>query len=242
MWALCYTCFTYRMQDFIHTPLHQHPAPHRELYRRYRAYSSRSGFRKSVFLGVLLLISAWIVNFIAIYIATQHASSAVTDIILSNIPVFDVDGYFVYGTFIIGGLGALVLLAHPKQVPFALHALALFIIIRSGFIVMTHLGPPEVLYSSDFGVTITRAFFGADQFFSAHTGMPFLAALAFWHVPKLRYAFLAATVYFATVVLMGHIHYTIDVMSAFFITYGIFHIAQWLFPREWEIFLAEEQS
>jgi hypothetical protein len=214
---------------------------HKTTLRRYRDYASRSEFRKSVFFGAVLLAAAWVVNFIAIYIATKHAGSAVTDIILSNIPVFDVDGYFVYGTFLVGGLGALILLSHPKQLPFALHTLALFILIRSGFTVMTHLGPPEAFYSSDFGVTITRAFFGADQFFSAHTGMPFLAALAFWHVPKLRYAFLVATLYFAVIVLMGHIHYTIDVMSAFFITYGIFEIAKWLFPDEWAMFFSEKQ-
>jgi hypothetical protein len=225
-----------------HPSLHRHAKPHQELWRRYALYTAQQDFRLSVAFGIPLLLAAFFVNFLAIHIATENASSSVTDIILSNIPVHEVDGFFVYGTFIVGFLGALLVLVHPKRLPFALHALTLFILIRSCFTVLTHLGPPEVQYMSDFGATVTEAFFGADQFFSAHTGMPFLAALAFWHEKWARYAFLAASLFFATIVLLGHIHYTIDVVAAYFITYAIFHIALWLFPKDRAMFLDEEPS
>src|SRR3989344_2121168 len=173
---------------------------------RYRESWFDRHFRFSAPAALAAFIGALFINFWAIQQATNKASASVTDIILSNIPVFEVDGFFVYGTFAIVLISVIMLLAHPNRIPFALHSVTLFILIRSAFTLMTHLGPPEVAYVSDFGETITNSFFGADQFLSAH-------------------------------VVLGHIHYTIDVFSAFFITYGIYHIALWLFPRERALFI-----
>jgi hypothetical protein len=209
----------------------------RALAERYKAQFSSPSYVLSVLLSAVLFIVALFVNFWAIAQATKRAGPGVPDLILSNIPVYEVDGFFVYGTFLVILYTAIVVFSHPNRIPFALHGLTLFILIRSAFSLMTHLGPPQVEYTSDFGETITRAFFGADQFFSAHTGMPFLGVLAFWHIHrKVALGFLAASLYFAVVVLLGHIHYTIDVASAFFITYGIFQVATYFLKRDWELF------
>ena len=216
------------------------PAWHVRVWRRYKASWFDRHFRFSTPVAIVGFVFAMFVNFWAINQATYSAGAAVPDLILSNIPVFEVDGLFIYGTAVFAAFGLLVLLTHPKRIPFALHALTLFILIRSAFTLMTHIGAPEIAYVSDFGQTINQAFFGADQFFSAHTGMPFLGALVLWHKPVTRYIFLAGSAFFAAVVLLGHIHYTIDVLSAFFITYGIYHLALWLFPRERALFLSED--
>ncbi len=210
------------------------------IINRYKESWFDKHFRFSAPVSIIAFIAALFVNFWAIHQATNNASNSVTDIILSNIPVFEVDGLFIYGTvaFILFAIPLLFL--HPKRIPFALHALTLFMLIRSAFTLMTHLGTPEVAYLSDFGATITNSFFGADQFFSGHVGMLFLGALVFWRIPYIRNIFLLGSLYFAIIVLLGHIHYTIDVMSAFFITYGIYHIALWLFPRERVLFLADK--
>ena len=42
--------------------------------------------------------------------------------------------------------------------------------------------------------------------------------------------------FFGVVVLLGHLHYTIDVASAFFITYSIYHIAEWAFGKSKKMF------
>lgn len=209
----------------------------RVLHARYVDAFGLPGFWPSTLAAMALFAGALFVNFWAIGQATKRASSSVEDIILSNIPVFEVDGFLVYGTLLAIVFTVAVLLSQPKRIPFSLHALTLFVVIRSAFVLMTHLGAPETTYASDFGETITKAFFGADQFFSAHTGMPFLGALAFWRIDRsVAYAFLGIALSFAAIVLLGHIHYTIDVASAFFITYGIFEIAKWLLPRDWALF------
>lgn len=211
------------------------------LAQRYREAFRVPGFAVSAATGIVLFVVALCLNFWAIHQATARAGSGVEDIILSNIPMYNVDGAFVYGTFVVVAISLAIVLARPKRIPFAFKGVALFIVVRSAFALMTHLGPPEAVYVTDFGETIARSFFGADQFFSAHTGMPFLGAVAFWFVDRRKALFfLGSSLFFAAIVLMGHIHYTIDVAAAFFITYGIFHIAQAAMPRDWALFKQQD--
>ncbi|MEI8091030.1 MAG: phosphatase PAP2-related protein [bacterium] len=74
--------------------------------------------------------------------------------------------------------------------------------------------------------------FGADLFFSGHTGLPFLFALIFWNNKWMRYLFVLTAIYFGAIVLLGHLHYSIDVLSAFFITYTIRHINEFLWKKD----------
>ncbi len=200
-------------------------------------------FRFSTSFAMLFFVASVVTSFFAIAYATTHASNPVTDIILSNTPIFNVDGIMVVGTLALIAFIFLLSLHHPKRLPFGLHTLALFFFIRSGFTVVTHIAAfPLPVGSSNFTSTIARFLFGfgGDLFFSAHTAVPFLMALMFWHKPALRYTFLVWSVAFGIVVLLGHLHYTIDVFSAFFIAYGIYHIALWLFPRERVLFYMDD--
>lgn len=208
----------------------------------YRAAWRMPGYLASLFVSLALLAGALYINFWAIDRATAEAGPQVEDLILSSFPAYDVDRFFVYGTFIVVTLATVIVLARPRSIPFLLHGLTLFIVVRSGFTLLTHLGPPEAHYASDFGTTITDAFFGSDQFFSGHTGMTFLAALTYWQIPWIRNLFLVALIYFVTIVLLGHIHYSIDVASAFFITYGIYNIALWAFEKEHDLFIANSET
>ena len=220
-------------------PLHRHPAPHRELARRYRQYFWPEPLRSRAILALLLFLgSIFIVQPYAVQYATERASSSVTDIVLSNIPIYDVDGAFVYGMFLLIAFIALLCVAHPKRIPFTLFSLTLFVLIRCAFVSLTHLAPFTPA-PTDFGPAISRAFFGSDLFFSGHTGAPFLMALIYWRDTLLRSIFLLWSVFFAAVVLLGHFHYSIDVASAYFITYGIFHIAKRIFPRDRALFYAD---
>ncbi|KUM24740.1 hypothetical protein AU467_06470 [Mesorhizobium loti] len=187
-------------------------------------------------ISVVLLALSLVSNFYAGMFATENVSNPVTDIILDNVPVINVDFAFVEGPLFLWMLVGVLLVLRPGRIPFVFKGLALFILVRSGFIILTHLGPFPTGSKFDVGEPMRFFTFRGDFFFSGHTGSPFLLALMFWKDPKLRLAFLGATALFGAAVLLGHLHYSIDVFAAFFISYGIHDLARFLFRRDWELF------
>jgi hypothetical protein len=205
--------------------------------RRYRDAFSTRGFRTAALYSILFFAASTVVSFYAISYANYAAGSYVTDIVLSNTPALDVDGLFGYGTILLIAFVTLLLLAYPKRIPFSLNAMAVFYIIRSAFTTLTHLGPfPGTVANGDWGVLLSHFLFGDDYFFSAHVGVCFLLALVFWRERSLRWVFLAWSAYMAIVVLAGHYHYSIDVASAYFITYTIYILSEKFFPESLRLF------
>ena len=200
-----------------------------------RKYAFDKRYVMSAVGAIGLLGISLFINYYAGVFATARVSNPVTDLILDNIPVFDLDWMFVYGALAFWVFVAFLCIRRPHILPFTLKSIALFTIIRSIFITLTHIAPfpTHVEIASD----LLRKFtFGGDLFFSGHTGLPFLMALIFWETPMLRYLFLVFSMIFGAVVLMTHLHYSIDVLAAFFITYTIFHIAEFLFQSDRKLF------
>ncbi len=198
---------------------------------------SNKRFLISFISGIVMLVVSCVINYYAGTYAAERASNYVNDIVLSNIPVFDVDAVFVFGPFVLWLIVAVLCLHEPKRIPFVLKSIALFVVIRSIFITLTHIGPFPDHDILDRGQTLVKDFtFGADLFFSAHTGLPYLMALVFWDNTFLRRFFTITAVFFGVIVLMGHLHYTIDVLSAFFITYTIYHLATIFFKKDKTLF------
>lgn len=205
------------------------------LIKKHQRYFQHPGFIGSLLSACLLLTISVCVNYYAGLYATLSVSSSVTDLILSNIPTYDVSGMFVYGAVLFWVFVLVICIFEPKKIPFTFKAIALFIVIRSLFIILTHIGPfpTQIIPASNM---IDWFSFGGDLFFSGHVGLPFLLALVFWDTAILRCVFIASSILFSAVVLLGHIHYSIDVLSAFFITYTIFHLATVFFEKDLKIF------
>ena len=195
--------------------------------------------------SVLFFGLSLVVNFYAAQYATVEASSSVTDIILSNTRVYNVDGFFVYGSIALTLFIVFLCVIQPRKAPFIIKSLALFVVIRSIFITLTHIGPfathslittaswPYV--TKILGQDLFLTFFsGNDFFFSGHTGIPFLMALIYWDNKELRALFLLLSVVFGAVVLLAHLHYSIDVLAAFFITATVYRMAKFFFKRDLE--------
>jgi len=208
----------------------------RSLIARHKALWLDVPFAASAMIGLLLFTGSLFVNYNALKYATREVGSPTTDILLSNLPVINTDivfseGAVLFVAFIIG-----LLVWEPKAIPCTLKSIALFVCIRSGFVIMTHLGRiPNHIAADLYSLRYLSS--GADLFFSGHTGLPFLMALLFWEQRHLRHVFLLCSAVAATAVIFGHLHYTIDVFSAFFITYGIYHLSRRFFPKDYAAFV-----
>jgi hypothetical protein len=191
---------------------------------------------------VLALTSGLIINDLAGTYASLHAGQPVHDLVLDRVPTLPVEFIFVDGAFVLWAFVLVVLLSAPCTVPFVLKTVSLFIVIRSFFVVLTHLGAPAHEAVLDPNWLMNRFTFSSDLFFSGHTGFPFLLSLTFWDNRILRHVLLAASIVFASAVLVGHLHYSIDVFAAFFITDSIFRLAQRMFPRDYEMLASRIRS
>ncbi|MCX6752858.1 MAG: phosphatase PAP2-related protein [Candidatus Nomurabacteria bacterium] len=202
----------------------------------YKSNFTNKIFLTEIFFGLLMLVGSMFINFYAGIYATERASNSVTDVILSNLRTFDVDGLFIYGGFMIFIIITLFCLYEPKKIPFILKSISFFVLTRSVFVSLTHIAPfPSqiAIASTNF---LNHFIFSGDLFFSGHTGLPFLMALIYWKQEYVRYFFLAMSVFFGAIVLMGHLHYTIDVLSAFYITYSIYNLNKYFFKKDYDLF------
>ncbi len=203
----------------------------------YRQYFSDKGYMLRLIVAIAIFTASLFINFYAGTYATESASNTVTDIILSNTRIYDLNAIFIYGTYIFWTFFTFLCLWKPQKMPFTLKSVALFIVIRSVFISMTHIAPMANHLILDSNSWISDFTFGGDLFFSGHTGTPFLMALIYWDNKYLRYIFITVSIIFGITVLLTHLHYAIDVFSAFFITYTIYHIAVKFFKKDLELFL-----
>src|SRR4051794_17026740 len=209
--------------------------------RLYRTLFGSRTYRRSICEGIVFFGASTIAICAAVTYATVHASNYVTDLVLSRIGPYNLRFLFVYGTLAAFVITLGLVAWRPNRMPFALKAMALFLLVRAVFVSLTHMAPSPI----DPQKTVpffNSIFYGSDLFFSGHTGMPLLAAFAFWHIPQWRIFYLALTAFFGSVVLLGHYHYSIDVLAALFITHGVFQTSCWLFGRDYTLFRSSESQ
>ncbi|MCX6706993.1 MAG: phosphatase PAP2-related protein, partial [Candidatus Woesearchaeota archaeon] len=153
------------------------------------------------------------------------------DIILDHTPTFDLDIIFIYGFILIVALIFIYpLFFRIKELHRVISQFSLLVMVRAAFTTLTHLQIPSSALVFTVPRIISFITFQNDLFFSGHTAVAFLGFLLF-KTQKIRYFFLAASIMMGVVVLLMHVHYTIDVLSAFFITYGTFKIGEHIFRR-----------
>lgn len=168
----------------------------------------------------------------------RPTSTYVGDLLLDNLPVVNLNLIIIDGALISIVLGVAYVLLQPRYVLFSLKALALLIVTRALFVSLTHVGIYPGTIHPGYGFfdgIYTYLNFQTGFFFSGHTALPVLMALVFWDKYSTRVAFLALAGVFGIAVLLAHIHYSIDVLAAPFMAYGIFEISRYLFPRDYDL-------
>ncbi len=193
---------------------------------------------RSLCVALLLIALALTFQYYASAYSTRNSSRFVGDIFLDNLPVINMNAIIIQGALLSILVSAILLVSEPKYILFSLKAVAVFIAIRAFFVAATHLGiyPDQIVPGTDFLDRIYVALdLQAGYFFSAHTGLPFLMALIFWDKRFWRFSFFIASGIFGVAVLLAHVHYSIDVFAAPFMTYSIFKLAQYLFPEDYKL-------
>lgn len=168
--------------------------------------------------------------------AESIVAPALPDLFHSSVPLTDVAILSTFGFILIQIVFWLYfILTKPEELPYALKVYGLFVVFRSVFITITSLGAPMnriddvPLFDSFFG----GLYFTQDLFPSGHTGSPFIGYLIIKNKP-LKYFMLAGTFVMGASVLLLHVHYSIDVLGAFFVAYGAKGFYAWM-KKKWSL-------
>ncbi|MEI7425886.1 MAG: phosphatase PAP2-related protein [Candidatus Moraniibacteriota bacterium] len=208
----------------------------KKIFSEYGHSWKQKEYLLSFLISILLIAGSVMSNHFALLYINKSVGNHVSDILLDNLPVVNVNFIINEVTWFFIWFVLFLLFIKPQRIPYVLKNLALFIFIRSIFISLTHLGPiPDHSFLSRHDILSSIAS-GNDMFFSGHTGMPFLLALIFWENKLLRYIFFFASLMFGASMILGHLHYSIDVFAAFFISHSIYRIGKRLFQADHELF------
>ncbi|MGV8150238.1 MAG: phosphatase PAP2-related protein [Candidatus Woesearchaeota archaeon] len=186
------------------------------------------GHKYLIIISLLFLIFANIMNLYAGRYVDSADVTPVNDMILDNIPTINLEGIFSYGMMLfLAILLFYVLIFRVKKFHSAVFSFSTLILVRSIFITLTHLGKPvDAAIITGLPGAYQILNFHNDLFFSGHAALPFMAYLIF-RKEKIGILFLITTILFSITVLLMHVHYSIDVFAAFFITYGIYKFCEW---------------
>lgn len=192
--------------------------------------AASSEYKHLIFLSSVLFVIAMIIHYITgIYVSSTQAVY-VPDLILDHIGPVNVGFFYVYGYIIL--FAALFLypgVYHIRTLHVVIAQFSILVILRAVFISFTHLQTPPDVIPVTFPWLFQDFSFQNDMFFSGHTAIPFLGFLLFKE--RIRYFFLFGSIFMGVVVLLIHIHYSIDVMAAFFITYASYKMGNVLIEK-----------
>lgn len=191
---------------------------------------------KLILISLVLLLISIIIDYASGFYVTYKADvQTVPDLILKYFGPYNFGFLYTYGfllLFII--FYGYALFYEIKRLHIILFYFSFSLVLRSVFITFTHLRTPIEAIPVSFPSFLNIFRFQNDQFYSGHVAVPFLAFLIFKD-SKIKYFFLIGSIIMSITVLAMHQHYSIDVLAAFFITYGGYKISEKIVQKFKEI-------
>jgi hypothetical protein len=193
-------------------------------------------YKYFIFLSILIFVIATFIDYYSGTYVTNRAQTAhVPDLILDHIAPVDLSLLYVYGYIVLfTAILLFTIFFHVRTLHVVISQFSLLIMLRAVFTILTHLETPPDAIAVAFPWKFQILSFQNDMFFSGHTAIPFLGFLMI--KKPVRYFFLFGSFVMGAVVLLMHIHYSIDVFAAFFMTYGSYKIGN-LFVRRAERYI-----
>lgn len=185
--------------------------------------------RKIITSAVVLIILVFSLPSFFHYIEKREGAY-LHDLILQAIPAVDVSLPTFLIIWTISGLVIVRMIQNPGFALLMLSSFTLLCIARMVSITMVPLDPPDGLIRLNDPLTSMvyggkDKFMTKDLFFSGHTSNMFLMCLCLTKKTDKYLAFIA-TIAVGILVLVQHVHYTIDVLAAFFFTYIIYRVSK----------------
>ncbi len=200
--------------------------------------------------SVVFRLLAWALALWLILFAEPRASPSLPDALLPHIPYVEWIARYNYVLWLAGYVPIALWLGWLDSKRFIRYMISsgLLAIVRAVCILATGLGPvhgadvnagmtdetriaafwqlvtPAGLFAPD---GVARVYLTKDLFFSGHTATTFLLLLYVWPYAKARWAMLAAHVLVVASVFFAHLHYTIDVLGAYAVTFTLFALREW---------------
>lgn len=188
-----------------------------------------AGDRKNIVrLLITLAVLVFILNRFAEFVlyVESRQGAVLNDPVLALFNPIDVT-YFTFGILYISLFTGLITLSrHPKSLILAMQAYSLLTLFRMAAMYAMPLDPPATMLPlADPLVELfgTGKLLTRDLFFSGHTSIMFILFLTSKD-KILRIILLIGTISIGLLVLVQHVHYTIDVMAAPFFAWGAYSI------------------
>ena len=157
-----------------------------------------------------------------------------SDWLLRRLPPVNVLPMLSWGWFALHIFaGAAAVLYYPRRMPFLIFMLSVYLLVRTAFVFLSPIGPPAGMLDMRqldyiFSRLLGTYTFNNEFVFSGHTSTPFLFYL-FFETKGLKRVMMAGSLTMAVCVLLSHNHYTVDVLSAYLVSYAVYKLSERLY-------------